>query len=556
MEACQGFFRIYALCFACVILTLKTITKKSLKDHHNMSNSEPEVDWAVFIPAVIIVLVCAIPLMIFPESASQILADGRKIIMTNFLWLYLIVGISTTLFCLWLVLGRYAHVKLGAPDESPEYSDMHWVAMMFTTAIGASVIAWGFAEPIFYLQTPPLGIEVGSTKSFEWAHMYPLLHWGIVPWSMYALPAVPIAYMLYVKRYPVLRISSACDGALPKRGRDQIKTIIDILIVLGIVGGVATSLGLGVPLLSAMLSTLFEVPDSMVIKMSVLSLWTLLFGASVYRGLKSGIKVLADINIVLAIFAIFFVLIAGPGVFIMDLTVNSIGLMFNNFISTATWTDPIENGSFPEDWTGFYWGWWLAYTGMVGLFFGRISRGRTIRQLVLGVICWGCLGTWLFLAVMGGYSLYLETTGTLAVKEILSTQGMSFVNALVIQSLPFGKFTLFIFTLLSIIFYATTIDSSAYVLSSISAKNLRSDAEPKRWNRLAWAVLLALITAGILQSGALDTVLSITVLSSVPLIPILFILSISLVRWLKQDFGEIVRPKEISLAVENVKSNS
>ncbi|MDA9592459.1 BCCT family transporter [Porticoccaceae bacterium] len=521
-----------------------------------MSNSEPEVDWAVFIPAVIIVLVCTIPLMIFPESASQILADGRKIIMTNFLWLYLIVGISAFLFCLWLVLGRYAHVKLGAPDESPEYSDMHWVAMMFTTAIGASVIAWGFAEPIFYLQTPPLGIEVGSTKSFEWAHMYPLLHWGIVPWSMYALPAVPIAYMLYVKRYPVLRISSACDGALPKRGRDQIKTIIDILIVLGIVGGVATSLGLGVPLLSAMLSTLFEVPDSMMIKMSVLSLWTLLFGASVYRGLKSGIKVLADINIVLAIFAIFFVLIAGPGVFIMDLTVNSIGLMFNNFISTATWTDPIENGSFPEDWTGFYWGWWLAYTGMVGLFFGRISRGRTIRQLVLGVICWGCLGTWLFLAVMGGYSLYLETTGTLAVKEILSTQGMSFVNALVIQSLPFGKFTLFIFTLLSIIFYATTIDSSAYVLSSISAKNLRSDAEPKRWNRLAWAVLLALITAGILQSGALDTVLSITVLSSVPLIPILLILSISLVRWLNQDFGEMVSPKEISLAVENVKSNS
>ena len=122
--------------------------------------------------------------------------------------------------------------------------------------------------------------------------------------------------------------------------------------------------------------------------------------------------------------------------------------------------------------------------------------------------------------------------------------------------LPFGKFTLFIFTLLSIIFYATTIDSSAYVLSSISAKNLRSDAEPKRWNRLAWAVLLALITAGILQSGALDTVLSITVLSSVPLIPILLILSISLVRWLNQDFGEIVSPKEISLAVENVKSNS
>ncbi len=527
-----------------------------MKDRNNISNSQPKVDWPIFIVAVIIILLCAIPLLIFPEEASKILKDGRDVIMTNFLWLYLIVGISAFSFCLWLVLGRYAHVKLGSPDESPEYSNIHWVSMMFTTAVGASVIAWGFAEPIFYLQAPPLGIEVGSSKSFEWAHMYPLLHWGIVPWSMYALPSVPIAYMLYVRRYPVLRISSACDGALPKRGRGQIKTIIDILIVLGIVGGVATSLGLGVPLLSAMLATLFEIPDNMIIKISVLSLWTLLFGASVYRGLKSGIKVLANINIVLAIFAILFVLIAGPGVFIMDLTVNSIGLMFNNFIRAATWTDPIQNGSFPEDWTGFYWGWWLAYTGMVGLFFGRISRGRTIRQLVLGVICWGSLGSWMFLAIMGGYSLYLENTETLAVSEILRDQGMSYVNALVIQSLPFGKFTLFIFTLLSIIFYATTIDSSAYVLSSISAKNLQSGAEPKRWNRLTWAVLLALISAGILRTGALDTVLSITVLSSVPLIPILILLSISLVRWLKKDFGDIVRPKEISLALKDVKSDS
>ena len=398
-----------------------------------------------------------------------------------------------------------------------------------------------------------MGIEVGSSKSFEWAHMYPLFHWGIMGWAIYAVPAVPIAYMLYVKRYHTLRISSACDGVLPTRGRSQIKTLIDIFIVLGIVGGVATSLGLGVPLLSAMLATLFDIPDSMLIKMAVLAFWTALFGASVYRGLKSGIKVLADINIALAII---FVLIAGPGLFIMDLTVNSMGLMFSNFISAATWTDPIENGSFPEDWTGFYWAWWLAYTGMIGLFFARISRGRTIRQLVLGVIGWGCLGTWLFMAVMGGYSLYLETTGSLEVKEILSTQGMSFVNALVIESMPLGKFTLAMFTILSIIFYATSIDSGAYVLASICAKNLPNHAEPVRWSRLAWAGLLAVITAGILQSGALDTVMSITVLSSVPLIPIMVLLCVSLVRWLNQDFGHLVGSKELVIPIEDLNDST
>ena len=137
-----------------------------MRDQSSTTRTEPEVDWAIFIPSVIIVLVCALPLMIFPEESAVFLIDSRKSIMSNFLWLYLSIGMAAVIFCLWLAFGRYAHVKLGAPDEPPEYSDIHWVAMMFTAAIGAGVIAWGFAEPIYYLQTPPMGIEVGSSKSF------------------------------------------------------------------------------------------------------------------------------------------------------------------------------------------------------------------------------------------------------------------------------------------------------------------------------------------------------------------------------------------------------
>ncbi|MGI9286123.1 MAG: BCCT family transporter [Pseudomonadales bacterium] len=526
-----------------------------MSDNAVESDSEPAVDWSVFIPALIVVLVASIPLLVFPDTAASTITAWRDVILDNFLWLYLLTGLAALSFCAWLAFGRYGQVKLGAPGEPPEYSTTHWVAMMFTAAIGASVIAWGFAEPIFYLQTPPLGIEVGSAKSFEWAHMYPLLHWGLVPWAFYTVPAVPIAYMLYVKRSPTLRISSACDGALPEQGREQIKTVIDILIVLGIVSGVATTLGLGVPLLSAMLTTLFGAEDSLAIKLVVLLLWTALFGASVYRGLKKGIKLLADINIALGILALVFVLLAGPTLFILDLTVNSLGLMFNNFLTVATWTDPIEKSSFPKDWTGFYWAWWIAYTGMVGLFFGRISRGRTIRQLVLGIIGWGCLGTWLFLAIMGGYALYLESTGIMSVSDILTNQGMSFVNALVIADMPLGKITLAVFCVLILVFGATTIDSSAFVLASVCAKNIRNDQEPRRWTRMAWATLLALLTAGILQSGALNAVQSITVLGSLPLLPIVVLISVSLVRWLNQDFGDLVRPRELSLEAEQLKSN-
>ena len=527
-----------------------------MKNNTVEAGSEPAVDWSVFVPALIVVLVASIPLIMFPDFAGRTFDRWRDAVLTNFLWLYLLLGLAALVFCGWLALGRYAHVKLGAPGEPPEYSNTHWVAMMFTAAIGGSVIAWGFAEPIFYLQTPPMGIEVGSAKSFEWAHMYPLLHWGLVPWAFYTVPAVPIAYMLYVKRYKTLRISSACDGALPKKGREQIKTTIDILIVLGIVSGVATSLGLGVPLMSAMLSTMFGVNDSMLIKLAVLLLWTLLFGASVYRGLKKGIKILADINIALGVLALVFVLLAGPTLFILDLTVNSVGLMFDNFFATATWTDPIENGSFPKSWTGFYWAWWIAYTGMVGLFFGRISRGRTIRQVVFGIIGWGCLGTWLFLAIMGGYSLYLESTGLLSVSDILANQGMGFVNALVIAEMPLGKITLAVFSVLILIFNATTIDSSAFVLAIVCAKDIRNDQEPRRWTRVVWAVLLALLTAGILQSGTLDVVQSMSVLGSLPLIPIVVLLCVSLVHWLNEDFGDRVRPTELVLDDEDLKADS
>lgn len=525
-----------------------------MNDTSSADSSQPSVDWSVFTPAIVIVLVAAIPLILFPQEAASLITEWRNIILNNFLWLYLIIGLSALAFCGWLAFGRFAHVKLGAPGEEPEYSNTHWVAMMFTAAIGASVIAWGFAEPIFYLQTPPLHIEIGSSKSFEWAHMYPLLHWGLIPWAFYTVPAVPIAYMLYVRRSKTLRISSACDGALPNAGREQIKTVIDILIVLGIVSGVATTLGLGVPLLSAMLTTLLGMEETMLIKLSVLALWAGLFGASVYRGLKQGIKLLADINIVLGIVALLFVLFAGPTLFILDLTVNSIGLMFNNFLSTATWTDPIEKGSFPKDWTGFYWAWWLAYTGMVGLFFGRISRGRTIRQVVLGIIGWGCLGTWLFLAIMGGYALYLESQGIMDVQAILSNQGMSYVNALLIANLPYGKIVLAVFCILILVFGATTIDSSAFVLACVCAKNLGNDQEPKRWTRMAWAGLLALLTAGIIQSGALSAVQSITVLGSLPLIPIVILLSLSLMRWLEKDFGDLVKAKELALEETELQS--
>ncbi|MEM7081157.1 MAG: BCCT family transporter [Pseudomonadota bacterium] len=499
------------------------------------SHAEPTIDWSVFVPTFIMVALLGGALIGFQDASNQWVADAVSFIKTNLSWLYLLIGLGALFFCGWLAFGPYGGMKLGADDEQPEFTTPHWVAMMFTAGIGAGLIVWGFAEPIYYIQTPPFGITPHSDLAFEWAHVYPLFHWGVIPWAVYAVPAIPIAYLLYRRRESHLRISHTLSDSFPGAKHPAIASFIDILIMLGILGGTATSLGLGVPLVSSFLSALTGMEDSVTLKFIVLFGYTLIFGASAYRGLKKGIKVLADINMVLAIIMMLFILLIGPTVFILSLSVNSLGMFFDNFWRMSLWTDPITQSGFPEDWTVFYWAWWIAFAAFIGLFFGRISRGRTIRQVVLGIIGLGSLGTTFFLLIAGGYSLHLEQSGALAVSEVLSEHGLSYTVTAVLSQLPFGKLTLLAFFILALIFYATTLDSAAYVLASVSSKDLRNDQEPPRANRLIWAFALAFFTAGLIKAGSLSIVQSMTIVFSLPIIPILVLMSLSLVKWLRAD---------------------
>ena len=512
-----------------------------MTEQKQIGREETAVDNLIFLPALLVVLVCAVSLIIWPKAVADLASQGMGFVTKNFGWLYLIFGFAAFVFAMWLAFGRFGNVTLGKQGEKPEYSTFTWVSMMFTAGIGGSLVVWAFAEPIYYLKTPPFGLETGSSLAAEMAHMYPMFHWGIIPWVIYAIPAVPIAYMLYVKNMPQMRMSNACDGVLPEAQRANVKRIIDIFIILGVLGGTATSLGLGVPFMSALISKLFGVADTTMVKLAVLLVWVVLFGVSAYRGLKKGIQVLASINSVLAVLAIFFVLLAGPTIFILNMSTNSLGLLLDNFARSSLWTDPIDKGGFPEGWTIFYWAWWLAYAGMVGCFFGRISRGRTIKQLLLGIIGWGTLGTWTFLAIAGAYALHIDLQGILPLQSYLDPggAGMSAMAADILATLPAAKPVLFLFILLSLVFYATTMDSSAYVMAGICARNMKNDEEPKRTNRLIWAVLIALITAGVVLTGRLETVKAATILTSLPLIPILIMMCFTLVGWLKQDFPDL-----------------
>ncbi|NND81768.1 MAG: BCCT family transporter [Gammaproteobacteria bacterium] len=500
---------------------------------------QPHLDKKVFSISLLSLIAVSAFMVLEPDASVEWAVAARDWITHQFGWFYLFTGVLPLTFAGWLAFGRFGQVKFGARDEKPEYSTVSWVAMMFTASMGASLIAWGFAEPIFYIETPPMGLEPNSAAAFEWAHMYPLFHWGVVPWAIYCLPSVPIAYMLFVRRKPSLKISDSCEAAIARRGNRAMRTTIDVFVMIGIVGGVATSLGFGVPLVSSLAVALLGVPDNLVTQIGVIILWTAIFATSAYLGLKRGIKVLADLNLGLMFFVMAFILVLGPTVYILSISTNSLGLMMDNFFRISFWTDPISRSGFPEAWTIFYWAWWIAYAPMMGLFFGRISRGRTIRQVVVGIIGLGALGTFLFLSIAGAYVLHLESNDLLAAAEIMRDEGMAPLVAAVIGSLPYPTFIMTVVTVLSVVFYATTFDSAAYILASVCTNDLPSNREPHKLNRLAWALALGVIAIGLMVAGGIETIKAMSVVSSLPIIPIVFMMCYTVYKHLNNDFPHL-----------------
>ena len=258
-----------------------------------------------------------------------------------------------------------------------------------------------------------------------------------------------------------------------------------------------------------------------------------LFGASVYLGLDKGIKRLSDINVVLILGLLLFVLIVGPTLFILKNSLNTTGVLLQNFIRMMTWTDPVEKSGFVETWTVFYWAWWIAFALPVGVFITRISRGRTIRQVILSMLSFGTFGCWLFYFILGNYSLSLELSETFSVTGSLAENGMYVTVENIISTLPFGIAALSLFIIASVISVATTYDSASYTLASTATQELKEGENPARWHRLFWAAILGLVPVFMMFVGGLDIIRSGVLVASLPLLLIGVAMIVSLVKSLR-----------------------
>ncbi len=500
----------------------------------------------VFWISLAIVLGLSIPLILFPEAGTNAVSAIWTFVTDGFGWYFLLFGLVAFGVLMWLAFGRYGNVKLGRAEDEPEFSKFSWIAMLFCAGIGGGIMMWCIMEPVYYMSSPPFGVEAGSYLSYEWANTYGMFHWGFSAWAIYCIPTVPIAYAVFVRREPSLRVSTSCRAIFGDAVDGWVGVVIDILIMFGLVGAVGTSLGFAVPALSSMLHALFGIPQTMLSQIGIIIAWIIVFGASVYRGLSKGIKVLSDFNIYLAIALIVFVLLAGPTVYILKMWVNSTGMILDNFFRMAFWLDPVAESGFPEAWTVFYWAWWVAYAPMMGLFVARISKGRTIRELVIAECVYGTLGCWVYFAIFGAYTVYLGSNGILDFSAILASGGEFGAIATVLQTMPLAKLIMAIWALLIFIFLATTLDSTSYTLASVCTKTLHGDEQPALWNRVVWAVTLGAVSIGLLTVGGLQPAQLSSLVAALPLTLVLIVLVWSGIKMLQEDFPHLT-PKILTL---------
>jgi len=505
-----------------------------LQSSERSAANTQSIDWFIFSGGLILLVAIVATILIAPQWSAAAIDRFYVFITTRLGVLYVIAAILSLGFLLFIAISRHGDLLLGS-EQGPEYSHFSWASMLFCAGIGASLIYWGATEWTFYYIAPPFGIEAESDAALLMANSYGMFHWGPIGWAFYCLPAVGLCLSYHVYRIPELRLSAACREVLGKYQQLWPGRLVDLLFIVGTIGTCATGLGFGTSVVSAAVNKLTGIEDGIGLQLGVILAATGLIAFSVYRGLNEGIRRLSTINSVLAVVLVSYVLLIGPTLFIVEAGVTSLGTVAANFLRMLTWTDPLQRADFVESWTVFYWAWWLAMGPFIGMFICKISRGRSLRELIFGVLGWGSLGCALFFMVLGGYAQYLELQGTYTVVAEATDVSPSTAIASILLLLPLGSVLVLLIAVIGLVFVATTYDSAAYTLAAGATRYLTEDQHPARWHRVFWAFALGTLPLSLLFLGGLRELQFASLLASLPLLFVYGILGVSIWRMLRRS---------------------
>lgn len=484
----------------------------------------------VFIIAVSIALLFVLWGVLDPAGLAKGSTAALHLTTEKFGWFYLLVTLGFLVFAFYLAFSRFGKIRLGDDTDRPQYSKTSWFAMLFSAGMGIGLVFYGVAEPLSHYMDPPPGVTPKTPEAARQAMRYTFFHYGLHAWAIYTVMGLALAYFSFRKKRSSL-ISSTFYPLLGEKTNGPIGKSIDVLAIIATIFGVATTLGLGTLQINGGLSHLLGWPANFTIQLSIIGVVTVLYLISATTGLDKGIRILSNTNLYVAVAFMLFVLFAGPTAFIFEVLTTTIGSYFQNLFQMSLALSPFSAGSWIQDWTLFYWAWWISWAPFVGMFIARISRGRTIKEFVLGVLLVPTLFGFLWFSVMGGTALNLEIfhNGQLGavVQEDLSAGLFA-----TLEQLPLANILATIATLLIITFFITSADSATFVLGIFSSNGSQN---PSLSTKLTWGIIQSSIAATLLYSGGLEGIQSTAILAALPFAVIMAFLCYSLYTALTQD---------------------
>ena len=476
-----------------------------------------KVDWFITLIPMFIIVVISFLFFIFPEQSNDILGQIRFFFGDTFGTYYIVIGLGIFIVSIYLCTSKYGSIVLGESDEKPKYSFLTWGSMMFTCGLAADILFYSFSEWVMYADNQHIK-ELGSMQ--EWVGVFPLFHWSFIPWAFYLVLAVAFGFMLHVRKRKRQRFSEACRPILGKHTDGVIGRLIDLLAVFALLAGTATTFSVATPLMAAIIENVFHVTiDRTIITIFIIFITCVVYTYSLLHGFK-GISVLAKVCIYMFFGLILFVLLAGGhGRYIIETGIESLGRMAQNFIVLSTYTDPLRRTGFAQDWTIYYWAYWMVWCVAAPFFIGNISRGRTIKQTVLGGYIFGAGSTITSFIVLGNYGMGLQTSGEYDFISQYGSNGDAYqVIINIIQTLPLAQIVLIWVLLTMIAFYATSFDSIAYTASCYSYKKLEEKENPHKLIQLLWCILLIILPVALVFSdSSMNNLQSVSIIAAFPL---------------------------------------
>lgn len=508
-----------------------------------------QIDKAVFIPATAITLAFGILFFIYPKQSNDILNKIHAFTTNELGWFFLLFTVAMLGICLYYAFSKMGNIVLGDENSKPEYSTFTWLGMILTSGTGGSLLYLSSIEWMWIMQSPPLGLEPGSVQAAEWASTYGMFHWGPSAWAMYMAVAIPIGYFFFVKKKGTMKMSEYARPLIGKNADGIVGHTLNFFYIFALLGGVLTSLALGTPAISSGIANIIGLESTnVVLDTIVIMLWTFIPLGTLVLGLQKGFSRLSDLNVKLFGVLLALILVFGPTSFILNQSTDSLGRMINNFFSMSLSTETIGGTGFPQAWPIFYMSWWAVYALPFGLFIAKISKGRTIRETVLGGLGAGSLGCMIFYMIIPNFGLHLQLTGVADLTTVLAEQGRGGVVIEMFSHAPGGFIMVILFTVLVLMSYITGHVSVGYSLAAACEKNLDEDQEPQKWNMTFWLILAGAVSLALylLNPDALQPLQTVSIITGFPICIAMAIIISSFLKQIKMDFPEGVPVPETS----------